>query len=154
MTETDLDQLAINTIRLLAADAVQNANSGHPGTPMGAAPAAYTLWQNFLRYDPAAPDWMNRDRFVLSVGHASMLLYALIHLTGIRGSAEIYGQAGRAAVTMEDIKNFGNNILDSVIASSDVFGPWRSMRMAGCARGKRLKFLARRLLIIQQNKQS
>jgi hypothetical protein len=73
---TDIDQLAINTIRLLAADAVQKAKSGHPGTPMGAAPTAYTLWQRYLRYDPAAPEWMNRDRFVLSAGHASMLLYA------------------------------------------------------------------------------
>jgi transketolase len=106
MTGTDLDQLAINTIRLLAADAVQKANSGHPGTPMGAAPTAYTLWQNHLRYDPAAPEWMNRDRFVLSVGHASMLLYALIHLTGIHGTPEVYGGAGRPAVTLDDIKTF------------------------------------------------
>ena len=80
-----LDQLAINTIRLLAADAVQKAKSGHPGTPMGAAPTAYTLWQRYLRYDPTAPEWMNRNRFVLSVGHASMLLYALIHLAGVHG---------------------------------------------------------------------
>ena len=103
---TDIDQLAINTIRLLAADAVQKAKSGHPGTPMGAAPTAYRLWQNYLRYDPAAPEWMNRDRFVLSVGHASMLLYALIHLAGVRGSPEIYGGAERPAVTLDDIKNF------------------------------------------------
>jgi transketolase len=107
MSETkDIDQLAINTIRLLAADAVQKANSGHPGTPMGAAPTAYTLWQRYLRYDPAAPEWMNRDRFVLSVGHASMLLYALIHLAGIEGSPEVYGDAGRKAVTLDDIKQF------------------------------------------------
>ena len=103
---TDLDELAINTIRLLAADAVQKAKSGHPGTPMGAAPTAYTLWQRYLRYDPAAPEWMNRDRFVLSVGHASMLLYALIHLTGIRGSPEVYDGADRPAVTLDDIENF------------------------------------------------
>ncbi len=107
MSETlDIDQLAINTIRLLAADAVQKANSGHPGTPMGAAPTAYTLWQRYLRYDPAAPEWMNRDRFVLSVGHASMLLYALIHLSGVRGSPEVYGGADRPAVTLDDIKHF------------------------------------------------
>ena len=107
MSETaDIDQLAINTIRLLAADAVQKANSGHPGTPMGAAPIAYTLWQRYLRYDPAAPEWMNRDRFVLSVGHASMLLYALIHLAGVDGSPEVYGDAGRKAVTLDDIKQF------------------------------------------------
>jgi len=87
MTETldlDLDQVAINTIRTLAIDAVQAANSGHPGAPMGLAPVAYTLWQRFLRYDPEQPIWPNRDRFVLSVGHASMLLYALLHLTGVK----------------------------------------------------------------------
>ena len=107
MSETkDIDQLAINTIRLLAADAVQKANSGHPGTPMGAAPTAYTLWQRYLRYDPAAPEWMNRDRFVLSVGHASMLLYSLIHLAGVEGSREVYGDSGRPAVTLDDIKHF------------------------------------------------
>ena len=103
---TDLDQLAINTIRLLAADAVQKAKSGHPGTPMGAAPTAYTLWQRHLRYDPAAPEWMNRDRFVLSAGHASTLLYALIHLAGISGSPEVYGGTERPAVTLDDIEHF------------------------------------------------
>ena len=103
---TDVDQLAINTIRLLAADAVQKAKSGHPGTPMGAAPVTYTLWQRYLRYDPAAPEWMNRDRFVLSAGHASMLLYALIHLAGVRGSPEVYGGADRPAVTLDDIEHF------------------------------------------------
>ncbi|MFL5253463.1 MAG: transketolase [Rhodopila sp.] len=103
---TDLDQLAINTIRMLAADAVQKAKSGHPGTPMGMAPVAYALWQRYLRYDPAAPEWMNRDRFVLSVGHASMLLYSLIHLAGIHGSPEVYGSEGRPAVTLDDIKHF------------------------------------------------
>jgi transketolase len=82
--EHDLDQVAINAIRTLAIDAIQKANSGHPGTPMGAAPTAYTLWQRFLRYDPQQPDWLNRDRFVLSSGHASMLLYALIHLSTIK----------------------------------------------------------------------
>ncbi|MBU6426398.1 MAG: transketolase, partial [Rhodospirillales bacterium] len=102
----DLDQLAINTIRMLAADAVQKAHSGHPGTPMGAAPTAYALWQRYLRYDPTAPEWMNRDRFVLSVGHASMLLYALLHLTGVKGSPEVYGGADRPAVTLDDIKQF------------------------------------------------
>ena len=103
---TDIDQLSINTIRLLAADAVQKAKSGHPGTPMDAAPTAYTLWQRYLRYDPAAPEWMNRDRFVLSAGHASMLLYALIHLTGVSGSPEVYGGAERPAVTLDDIEHF------------------------------------------------
>jgi transketolase len=103
---TNIDQLAINTIRILAADAIQNAKSGHPGTPLGAAPTAYTLWQRYLRYDPAAPEWMNRDRFLLSAGHASMLLYALIHLAGIKGSPEVYGDAERPAITLDDIKHF------------------------------------------------
>jgi transketolase len=103
---TDIDLLAINTIRLLAADAIQKANSGHPGTPMGAAPTAYALWQRYLTYDPAAPEWMNRDRFVLSAGHASMLLYALIHLAGVAGSPEVYGGEDRPAVTLADIEHF------------------------------------------------
>ncbi len=101
-----IDQLAIDTIRLLAADAVQKAKSGHPGTPMDAAPTAYTLWQRYLRYDPAAPGWMNRDRFVLSAGHASMLLYALIHLAGVRDSPSVHGGADRPGVTLDDIEHF------------------------------------------------
>ena len=102
----DIDQLAINTIRLLAVDAVQKANSGHPGTPMGAAPSVYRLWTRYLRYDPINPEWMNRDRFVLSIGHASMLLYALIHLAGVKGSPAIYDDADRLAVTIDDIMQF------------------------------------------------
>jgi 6-phosphogluconolactonase len=82
--KTSIDQLCINTIRTLAMDAVQVADSGHPGTPMAMAPVAYTLWQGFLRFDPNDPIWPNRDRFVLSIGHASMLLYALLHLTGVK----------------------------------------------------------------------
>jgi len=82
MTGRELDQLCVNTIRFLAADAVQHAKSGHPGLPMGAAPMAYALWTRFLRHDPAHPAWPDRDRFVLSAGHGSMLLYALLHLTG------------------------------------------------------------------------
>src|SRR5689334_9300427 len=74
----------INTIRTLAIDAVEKANSGHPGTPMALAPVGYILWRDFLRFDPDVPDWPNRDRFVLSVGHASMLLYSLLHLAGVR----------------------------------------------------------------------
>ncbi len=104
--DTDIDQLAINTMRVLAVDAVQKANSGHPGTPMDAAPTAYVLWQRFLRYDPADPHWLNRDRFVLSSGHASMLLYSLIHLTGIRAANPSYERLVRDAVTLEDIKTF------------------------------------------------
>src|SRR5262245_4966305 len=81
---TKIDEHCVNTIRTLAMDAVQKANSGHPGAPMGLAPVAYALWQRFLRYDPQDPTWPNRDRFVLSNGHASMLQYALIHLAGVR----------------------------------------------------------------------
>ena len=79
-----IDALCINTIRTLSMDAVQRANSGHPGAPMGLAPVAYTLWQQVLRYDPAEPNWPNRDRLVLSNGHASMLLYSLLHLAGVQ----------------------------------------------------------------------
>ena len=82
--DAELDVLCINTIRTLSMDAVQAANSGHPGTPMALAPVAYCLWQNFLRVDPSDPIWPNRDRFVLSVGHASMLLYSMLHLTGVK----------------------------------------------------------------------
>jgi transketolase len=103
---SDIDRLAINTIRTLAIDAVQKANSGHPGTPMAMAPVAYTLWQRFLRFDPEHPSWPNRDRFVLSIGHASMLLYALLHLAGVRATNAAGGQHGEAAVTLEDIKRF------------------------------------------------
>src|SRR5258705_6399742 len=103
---SDLDQLAINTIRTLAIDAVQKANSGHPGTPMGMAPTAYTLWQKQLAFDPADPIWPNRDRFVLSVGHASMLLYALLHLTRTQAVDPDYEQLGKPAVTLDDIKSF------------------------------------------------
>ena len=98
----DLDLLAINTIRTLAMDAVQKAKSGHPGTPMALAPVAYTLWNKVLRYDPADPDWPNRDRFVLSVGHASMLLYSLIFLAGIKAKPG----SNEPALTVEDIKKF------------------------------------------------
>ena len=93
-TATDtLDQLAFDTIRTLSIDAVQQANSGHPGAPMGAAPMAYTLWTRFLRHAPTHPDWPDRDRFVLSAAHASMLLYSLLHLTGYR-------------LTLDDLKSF------------------------------------------------
>jgi len=96
-----LDRLCINTIRTLAMDAVQKANSGHPGTPMALAPAAYTLWQRVLRFDCDDPHWPNRDRFVLSNGHASMLLYALLHLAGV---ADVTDGRARPAVTLDDIK--------------------------------------------------
>lgn len=101
-----VQQLAINTIRTLAMDAVQVANSGHPGTPMAMAPVAYNIWQNFLRFDPDDPIWPNRDRFVLSIGHASTLLYALLHLTGVKAVNPKYETLGELSVTLEDIKNF------------------------------------------------
>src|SRR4051812_11518286 len=91
---TAQDITAINTIRTLAMDAVQKANSGHPGAPMGLAPVAYTLWNKFLQYDPADPLWPNRDRFVLSNGHASMLLYSLIHLAGVKHVASGHNAPG------------------------------------------------------------
>ena len=106
MTTTDLDALAINTIRGLSMDAVQKANSGHPGTPMGIAPVAYTLWQRFLNFDPADPIWPNRDRFVLSEGHASALLWSLLHLTGVRAVDPDYEILGTPAVSMDDLKSF------------------------------------------------
>jgi len=106
LTGQQLDTLTINTIRTLAMDAVQKANSGHPGTPMALAPVAYSLWQNFLRFDPQDPIWPNRDRFVLSNGHASMLLYALLHLTGVRRVNEKYEVTGELAVSIEDIEKF------------------------------------------------
>jgi transketolase len=102
----ELDTLAINTIRTLAMDAVEKAKSGHPGTPMALAPAAYTLWSRFLRYDPDRPDWPNRDRFVLSCGHASMLLYSLLHLAGVREIDANGKPSGKPAVSLDDIKAF------------------------------------------------
>src|SRR3954449_5842249 len=93
-TETRaLDELSVNTIRTLAIDAVQQANSGHPGAPMGLAPLAYVLYTRVMRHNPANPDWPDRDRFVLSAGHASMLLYSMLYLTGY-------------PLTLEDIKHF------------------------------------------------
>jgi len=105
-SQLDLDLLSINTIRTLAIDAVQQANSGHPGAPMGLAPAVYSLWQRFLRYDPADPTWPNRDRFVLSAGHASMLLYATLHLAGVRAVNSQGKVTNDLAVSMEEIKRF------------------------------------------------
>ena len=105
-TGKQLDTLCINTIRTLAMDAVQQANSGHPGAPMGLAPVTYCLWQQFLRYDPADPVWPNRDRFVLSNGHASMLLYAMLYLAQVRGVNPEYERLGDFAVTLDDIKRF------------------------------------------------
>ncbi len=103
---TDIDTLCINTIRTLSIDAIQKANSGHPGTPMAMAPVAYTLWQRFLRFDPTDPIWPNRDRFVLSAGHASMLLYSLLHLAKVEAVDPEYEVLGEPAVSMDDVKSF------------------------------------------------
>src|SRR5271154_686654 len=106
VSQPNLDQLAINTIRTLSMDAVQQANSGHPGTPMALAPVAYTIWQKFLRFDPNDPIWPNRDRFVLSNGHASMLLYSLLHLAQVKAVNPEYETLGQVSVSLDDIKRF------------------------------------------------
>lgn len=106
MPDKQLDHLCINTIRTLSMDAVQAANSGHPGTPMALAPVAYCLWQRFLRFDPDDPIWGNRDRFVLSIGHASMLLYSLLHLSEVKAVNAKYERLGHLSVTLDDIKRF------------------------------------------------
>jgi transketolase len=106
MPTGDIDLLTINTIRTLAIDAVEKANSGHAGAPMAIAPIGYTLWNRFLRYDPTDPMWPNRDRFVLSAGHGSMLLYALLHLAGVRAADDRGRILDRPAVSLDDIKAF------------------------------------------------
>ena len=105
-TLEDIDLTCINTIRTLSMDAVQAANSGHPGTPMAMAPVAYCLWQKFLRFDPQDPVWPNRDRFVLSIGHASMLLYSLLHLTEVKAVSKDYETLGEVSVPLDAIKAF------------------------------------------------
>jgi transketolase len=106
MTIEPIDLLCINAIRTLSMDAVQEANSGHPGTPMAMAPVVYALWQRHLRFDPGDPIWPNRDRFVLSMGHASMLLYSLLHLTGVKAVNPQYEMLGQPSVTLDDIRRF------------------------------------------------
>lgn len=101
-----VDTLCVNAIRTLSMDAVQAANSGHPGTPMAMAPVAYTLWNEFLHFDPEDPIWPNRDRFVLSMGHASMLLYSMLHLTGVKAVNSVYEKTGEPSVPLDDIKRF------------------------------------------------
>ena len=103
--ETNLDDLCVNTIRTLAMDAVQQANSGHPSTPMALAPVAYTLWDRFLKHNPTNPSWMNRDRFVLSAGHASMLIYSMLHLAGVKNIKD--GKVtDELAVSLDALRNF------------------------------------------------
>src|SRR5882672_3805641 len=106
MTKEELDQLAINTIRTLSIDAVQQAKSGHPGTPMALAPLVYTLWNRVMRFDPKDPIWPDRDRFVLSNGHASMLLWSVLHLTGTQAVNADYEHLGKPSVTLDDIRHF------------------------------------------------
>src|SRR5271168_742161 len=101
-----MDLISINTIRTLSIDGVQAADSGHPGTPMALAPVAYSLWQQFLRFDPQDPVWPNRDRFVLSIGHASMLLYSLLHLTEVQAVSNEYETLGEPAVPLDALKAF------------------------------------------------
>ncbi len=106
LTAAQLDQLCVNTIRTLSMDAVQQANSGHPGTPMALAPLVYTIWNRVLRFDPKNPIWPNRDRFVLSNGHASMLLWCALHLSGVQAVNTSYETVGKASVTLDDIRHF------------------------------------------------
>ena len=106
MTKEELDQLSINTIRTLSIDAVQQANSGHPGTPMALAPLVYTLWNRVMRFDPEDPIWPDRDRFVLSNGHASMLLWSVLHLTGTKAVDAEYERLGEPSVSLDDIRHF------------------------------------------------
>ena len=106
MTNEQLDQLSINTIRTLSMDAVQQAKSGHPGTPMALAPLVYTIWNRVMRFDPQDPIWPNRDRFVLSNGHASMLLWSVLHLTGTRAVNADYERLGQPSVSLDDIRHF------------------------------------------------
>ena len=106
MSNQKMEQLAINTIRTLSIDAVQAAKSGHPGTPMALAPLVYTIWNRVLRFDPQDPIWPNRDRFVLSNGHASMLLWSILHLTGVQAVNANYERLGQASVSLEDIRRF------------------------------------------------
>ncbi|MDP6720135.1 MAG: transketolase, partial [Pirellulaceae bacterium] len=120
VSTTSIEQLTINTIRTLSMDGVQRANSGHPGTPMALAPVSYALWSNVLRFDPGCPSWPARDRFVLSCGHASMLLYSLLHLAGVRQQDEQGNATDQPAISLEDIKNFRQ--LGSPCAGHPEFG--------------------------------
>ena len=106
LTAAQLDQLCVNTIRTLSIDAVQQAKSGHPGTPMALAPIVYTIWNRVLRFDPQNPIWPNRDRFVLSNGHASMLLWSALHLSGTQAVNADYETLGQPSVTLDDIRRF------------------------------------------------
>src|SRR5258708_14222939 len=105
-TLVDLEQVCVNTMRTLAIDAIQQGNSGHPGTPMGMSPTVSCLWQRLLRFDPADPIWMNRDRFVLSAGHASTLLYTILHLARVKAVDPECEILGRPSLTLDDLNAF------------------------------------------------
>src|SRR4030088_3119774 len=106
VTGSDIDRLCINTIRTLSIDAVQQAKSGHPGRPIALAPLVYTIWNRVMQFDPQDPIWPNRDRFVLSNGHASMLLWSVLHLTGTKAVNADYERLGQPSVTLDDIRRF------------------------------------------------
>ena len=106
MSDQELELLCINTIRTLSIDAVQQAKSGHPGTPMALAPLVYTIWNRVMDFDPQDAIWPNRDRFVLSNGHASMLLWSILHLTGVQAVNADYERLGQPSVTLDDIRRF------------------------------------------------
>ncbi|HUC85104.1 MAG TPA: hypothetical protein VL970_07925, partial [Candidatus Acidoferrales bacterium] len=106
MQDDKMDLVCVNTIRTLSMDAVQAAKSGHPGTPMALAPLVYTIWNRVMRFDPQDPIWPNRDRFVLSNGHASMLLWSILHLTGVQAVNPDYEIVGKPSVTLDDIRRF------------------------------------------------
>src|SRR6201995_2246028 len=106
LSSQELEQLAINTIRTLSMDAVQQAKSGHPGTPMALAPLVYVIWNRMMNFDPKDPIWPNRDRFVLSNGHASMLLWSVLHLTKTQAVNAEYESLGHPSVTLDDIRRF------------------------------------------------
>jgi len=106
MTSTDLDQLVINTMRTLAIDAINQANSGHPGAPMALSPMVYTLWNRVMNFDPADPIWPDRDRFILSNGHASMLLWSVLFLAQVQAVNAEYERVGTPSVTLDDLKHF------------------------------------------------
>jgi transketolase len=149
LTGTKLDQLCINTIRTLSMDAVQQAKSGHPGTPMALAPLVYTIWNRVMRFDPQDPIWPNRDRFVLSNGHASMLLWSALHLTGTRAVNAEYETLGQPSVTLDDIRRFRQ--LDSkapghpeyhwVSGVETTTGPWDKVSPRASAWRSRRSFL-------------
>ena len=120
VASTDIQNLAVDTIRTLSMDAVQTANSGHPGTPMALAPIAYQLFNRTMNYDPAQPNWPGRDRFVLSCGHASMLLYSVLHLAGVKAVDDAGKPTDELAIPLEDIKNFRQ--IGSVCAGHPEYG--------------------------------